>query len=132
MKTHNFAGVEVSVDLDVLTPALAFEARHDIWPRRDLNIEAFRSMSLEEQSAVIKRIKLALEVMHDNVETWLPAGFSFNEVGTCLNINYSLIVTDIEADIARESLTTTQKILETREELEQMALNWDEDETVDS
>lgn len=132
MNTHNFGGVEVTVDLDVLTPTLAFEARHDMWPQRDQNIEAFRSMTLEEQSAVIKRIQMALEVMHDNVETWLPAGFSFNDIGTCININYSLVVTDIEADVAKESLVTTRKILEARQELQQMMLEWDEDETVDS
>ncbi len=84
-------------------------------------------MSTAQREATVQRIKRAIEVMHDNVEAWLPVSFSMDEVGSSLQIQYSLVVTDIENDEAEAALVTSHRLAEAGEELRNIIRELNED-----
>jgi hypothetical protein len=120
MSIYDFGGVETNVDIDVLTPAMAWEARKVTYKKKCESKEIYELMSEEEREVVVKRVRRALEVMHDNIERWLPYSFSLNDIGTCLTIEYNMLVTDIEADRAENELTTSNRLKEAGQELKKL------------
>jgi hypothetical protein len=126
-ETYNFAGVPTVINDDPLTPTLHWEARHIDFEKRQESKRIYSNMSTAQREATVQRIKRAIEVMHDNVEAWLPVSFSMDEVGSSLQIQYSLVVTDIENDEAEAALVTSHRLAEAGEELKNIIRELNED-----
>ena len=127
MTTFEFAGVQTEVTTDALTPSLNWEAREINWKKNETSKGIYRAMTEEHREATIKRVKLAMEVMYDNIDKWLPSSFSFDEVGSCLNITYSMVVTDIESDIAEDELVTSKRVKSAAQDLQQILRELEEE-----
>lgn len=114
---YTFDGVPTIVDVDIITPILYWEARHETFRAKEESKRIYRDMEKENRQAVVERVRRAIEIMHDNVDEWLPSSFSLNDVGTCLNITYSMVLTDIEEDAAARALVTNHRLKEASKEL---------------
>ncbi len=112
-----FDGVPTDIDVDIITPILYWEARHETYRAQQESKRIYSEMDKEHRKAVVERVRRAVEIMHDNVDDWLPTSFSLNDVGTCLNVTYSMVLTDIEEDAAERALVTSHRIKEASEEL---------------
>lgn len=120
MAIYDFAGVSTEITDDILTPALNWEARIENWRNAQVSKEIYALMTDEQREATTKRVKLALEVMYDNIDKWLPSSFSFDEIGSCLNIKYSMVVTDIESDVVEDELVTSKRVRTAASDLQQI------------
>lgn len=120
MTIHDFSGVSTEVTTDILTPALNWESRIENYEYKKTSKEIYELMTDEQREATMKRVKLAMEVMYDNLDKWLPSSFSFDEVGSCLNIKYSMVVTDIESDVVEDELVTSRRVKNAASDLQKL------------
>jgi hypothetical protein len=120
MAIYDFAGVTTEVTTDVLTPALNWESRRENYEYAKQSKEIYALMTDEQREATTKRVKLALEVMYDNIDKWLPSSFSFDDIGSCINIRYMMVVTDIESDVVEDELITSKRVKSAASDLQQI------------
>lgn len=125
---HDFAGMKTSIDLDAITPMMHWEARKALW-EKDVRSKAmwYGAMTKGEREAVKERVLRAIEVMHDNVDVWLPHALSLDDLGASLLIEYSMTMTDIERDVAEAQLVTTRRVKEAAGELKGILKEMDDE-----
>lgn len=113
-------GFEIDIDLDIITPALLWESRFSEFERCHYSKGIYDSMSTDEKEAIIFRLKKAVGVMYDTVDEWLPDSLSLSEDGTCLRIEFNLVMNKVELDVERKNKATTFKLREVRKEIESL------------
>ena len=113
-------GFDIDVILDVITPELLWEARFEEYQRHLYSKEIYSDMSLDEKNAIILRLKKAIGIMYDTVDDWLPDSLSLSEDGTCLRIEFNLILNKVEIDVDKMHKATTFKLREMRQEIESL------------
>jgi hypothetical protein len=113
-------GFDIDVILDVITPELLWEARFEEYQRHLNSNKLYGEMSLDEKNAITLRLKKAIGIMYDTVDDWLPDSLSLSEDGTCLRIEFNLILNKVEIDVDRMHKATTFKLREMRQEIENL------------
>lgn len=78
------------------------------------------------REAITDRIRSAIEVMHDNVDAWLPSSFELRS-GNAITITYNIVMTNIEKDVAEDVMLTSFKLKEASDELKDILIEMDED-----
>lgn len=123
----DYAGFEVSVDTDIMTPALLWESRHIEWSRRMQSREISDKLSDDAREVVVEKVRRCMEVMHDYADEWVPDSFSLDECGATLKIELSLLVTDLEEDVIERYRATSVRRREAMNDLKRL-LEEDENE----
>ena len=91
------------------------------------------NFSYEERDIIIEKVRRCMEVMYDYVDEWLPDAFSLNDLGTVLNIQLNLLVSDMEEDVVEIFKTTSGRRKEALRELKKIVIeDLDNSETSNS
>jgi hypothetical protein len=110
----------VKIDVDVITPSLLWDARFVEFERHIESQRIYEGMSAEERQAIVLRLKRAVGVMYDTIDDWLPDSLSLSDDGTCIRMEFNLVLNKVELDVERKNKATTFKLKEIRAELESM------------
>jgi hypothetical protein len=117
---YEYAGFEVGIETDVITPALIWESRHIEWSRKMQSNEIYDALSDEEREVTVEKVRRCMEVMYDYAEEWVPDSFSIDESGAVLKIELNLVVTDLEEDVIERYKATSARRREAMRELKQL------------
>ena len=123
---------EFNVDYDCITPAMIWESRHKEFARVMSSNEDYQSLGYEVQKVLIARVRRAIEVMYDNVEQWIPDGISIDEKGSLIQVQFGIIINDIEQDLVALFNATSQRAKIAKDELMNIIHEDEEDEAIDS
>lgn len=111
---------DINIDVDIITPSLLWESRFKQFEKYVNSQEIFNSMSDDEQQAIISRLKRAVGVMHDTIDEWIPDALSLSNDGSCLRIEFNLVMSNIEIDVERKHKATSFRLKEVRDEIESL------------
>ena len=131
--TFAYGDFEVDVNLDAITPSMIWEGRHIEWKRKMESNAISDNFSYEERDIIIEKVRRCMEVMYDYVDEWLPDAFSLDDLGTVLNIQLNLLVSDMEEDVVEIFKTTSGRRKEALRELKKIVIeDLDNSETSNS
>jgi len=128
MSVHDFGGVLVSVETDVLAYDLFWEGRKEEFHRKRNSIKMYEDLSPEQRVVIYKKMKHVLSIMIDNLPEWLPVSFSAEQPGEALKLEFTLGVGDIDEDITDTYNQTSLMLEESAKEIIAMLSNWEDEE----
>jgi hypothetical protein len=121
-----YGDVDVSVNEDVIL--------HDLlWESRKVEFERVRNSKLMYESfdplvkeALLERVKHVLSVMQDNVAEWVPDSFARQEIGSCLRLEFDIMVGLVEEDIIDKYELPSDMFNAAKSELLEILENWND------
>jgi len=111
---------DVRIFVDAITPALLWESRFTEFERTINSQRIYSEMNPEYREAITERIKRATAVMYDTVDDWLPDSLSLSDDGTCVKIEFNLVLAKIDIDVENKNRATTFKLMEVKKEIESL------------
>lgn len=108
-----------------VTATLKEQTPKDLWEDRDYYIdfcekskEYWNTMSTDQQQALVRKTRIALERFYDTIEEWLPESLDAKAgAGYTLDIVNKVIFTDINEEVEREEVASKLKVREAVNEL---------------
>lgn len=100
MGTHNYAGIDVEVKEDILTPDIHWQNRHDTFKRVKRSRSIYMALSPEQKLVLTKKLRGALAVMYDRAEEWIPDSFTGNELGSALKVEMTFVMTEVDSSVS--------------------------------
>jgi SHS2 domain-containing protein len=117
---------DVNISVDAITPALLWESRFVEFERSKKSQRIYSDMTPEHRMAINERIKRATAVMYDTVEDWVPDSLNLSDDGTCIKIEFNLVLAKIDIDVENKNKATTFKLMEVKREIENLLLEGEE------
>ncbi len=102
---------ELQVEAKQLTPADVWRDKDEFVAREKASYEAWESMPENEREAILGIIEGALDRLRDTVQVWVPSSLAVQS-GSCLDVKFRLMFTDIADEIQRSELVTNRSIAE--------------------
>ena len=126
MESFTFAGLTTNIECSNISPVSYWDKRLDIFNQVKSSKELYQDMDNMTREAITGRIRSAIEVMHDNVDAWLPSSFEI-ESGNVITVTYNIVMTNIEKEVAEDVMLTSFKLREASDELKDILVEMDED-----
>ena len=126
MESFTFAGLTTDIECSNINPVSYWDKRLDIFNQVKSSKELYQDMDDMTREAIADRIKSAIEVMHDNVDAWLPSSFEVKS-GNVITVTYNIVMTNIEKEVAEDVMLTSFKLREASDELKDILIEMDED-----
>jgi ribonuclease I len=126
MESFTFAGLTTDIECSNINPVSYWDKRLDIFNQVKSSKELYQDMDDMTREAIADRIKSAIEVMHDNVDAWLPSSFEIKS-GNAITVTYNIVMTNIEKEVAEDVMLTSFKLREASDELKDILIEMDED-----
>jgi hypothetical protein len=120
MSSFRIEDFDVSVSLDAISPTMLWEGRFQEFNRVKKSHEIYNNMTEEQTSVLVERLKRAIAIMYDTVDDWVPDALSINDDGSCIKIDFNLVLTNIDIDVENKHKATTFKLREMRKEIEDL------------
>lgn len=109
----------------------------EIWETKDVWFQAanerrqrWGTMPEQQQEALVKMTKDALERMHDRIEEWIPEAL-YLEGGRFIDIHMRFLLTDIDEQVDRNHQATSFQIKAAAEDLKNILNSSDEESSGD-
>jgi hypothetical protein len=101
----------------------------EIWDRKDEWFDNAKksknfwekNMDSEKREAVLRIVKYALELLHDDVENWVPESID-SSGGSYMNVDFKILFTDIDKEIDRHNEVTSFQIENAKKDLQGILL----------
>lgn len=87
--------IEARVSLDNIPPPKYWLSRRQLQAAEAEAMERWMRLNEEERSEVIRLIRSAMANMHDTIEDWIPAGWSIDDVGDDLCVEFHFLSTEL-------------------------------------
>ena len=109
MESFTFAGLTTNIECSNISPVSYWDKRLDIFNQVKSSKELYQDMDNMTREAITGRIRSAIEVMHDNVDAWLPSSFEIKS-GNTITVTYNIVMTNIEKEVAEDVMLTSFKL----------------------
>jgi hypothetical protein len=119
---------DVNISLDAISPSMLWESRFIEFEKTLNSQRIYESMSSDHRKALAERVKRATAVMYDTVDDWLPDGINLSDDGTCISIEFNLVLAKIDIDVENKNRATTFKLLEVKREIESLLQDEEQNE----
>jgi hypothetical protein len=120
VKNFSIEDFDVQISVDAISPSMLWESRFLEFDRTKSSQRIYYNMSTDHRNALAERIKRATAVMYDTVDDWLPDGISLSDDGTCIKIEFNLVLGKIDIDVENKNRATTFKLMEVKKEIESL------------
>ena len=110
-KIDTIKKINVSWQLGQVTPQEIWETK-DAWHAKTKSSkEEWDLMNTEQQEAVTRIVKAAIERLHDTIDEWIPEAIEVKS-GEFLDVYFRVLFTDIDKEIHRNDQATSFKVKE--------------------
>jgi hypothetical protein len=110
----------INIIVDAISPSMLWESRFTEFDRTKESQRLYYNMSIDHRDAIAERIKRATAVMYDTVDEWLPDAISLSDDGTCIKIEFNLVLGKVDIDVENKNRATTFKLMEVKKEIESL------------
>ena len=128
MISYDLGLIQVDIDFSKMTPREYWDDRHEMFERIRSSVDFYESLSYDERIAINNKVRHALAIMHDNVESWIPDAFNLDDAGNRIKIELNLMVADIDKDIEDSQLATSFQLADAAEKLKKIIEEVSEEE----
>lgn len=101
---------DLHIDTKLLSPADIWRDKDEFTEREKKSRIAWEETMTEEQRvATLAVVERALDRLRDTVDAWVPASLTVTS-GSCMDIKFRLMFTDIDEEVRREEFITNRTI----------------------
>lgn len=126
---YDFGQCNVNIELSKMTPRQYWDDRHEMFRKIQNSMAFYNELSYEHRLVIQSKVKHALAIMYDNVDSWIPESFDIEEPGNRIKIELNLMVADIDQDIEDSQVATSFQLASAAESLKELIAEVQEEDT---
>lgn len=120
MDNFQIEDFNVNITLDALSPLMLWESRFEEFKKVQNSHRIYEEMGHEHRDAIVERVRRATAVMYDTVDSWLPDAISLSDDGSCVKIEFNLVLAKVDIDVEAKNKATSFQLMEVKKEIQSL------------